>query len=78
MDLVPLFLESCLIVREVLERFDCTLSPTPPKFHTAVMSFRSFRRGGGKGLRVETGELLGTQATLLQGTLCFLGNSFDV
>lgn len=81
MDLAPLFLESCFIVREVLKKLDCTLSPTPPKFHTAVVSLRFFGSGGalaGKELRVEAGALLGTRATLLQGTLGFLGNSFDV
>jgi len=47
----------------------------------AVLSLRSFGRWGalpGKGPRAEVGVLLGTHATLPQGTLCFSGNSFDV
>ena len=81
MDLAHLFLESYFIVREVLKSLHYTLSPTPSKFCTAILSLMSFRRWGalaGKGPRAEAGALLGTHATLLQGTLCFSGNSFDV
>lgn len=81
MDLARLFLESYFIVREVLKRLHCTISLTPPKFCSDVLSLGSFGRWGalaGKRLRAEAGALLGTRATLLQGTLCFSGNSFDV
>lgn len=72
MDLARLFLESYFIIREVLKSLHYTLSPTPPKFCTAVLSLRSFGRWGalaGKGPRAEAGALLGMRATASGNTL---------